>query len=337
MIGIVLDKYNFKTKTFFEIIDYEVLEDEETNAVSIIKTIKDFEYNIGDFVFINDLNYKGVVADIFKENGVRTIKIKYILNMFDKKVLLQNQGLISSDGLEDFILHTIQDNYINNVDAILNIEYLNIEILTHTKLNFTPSNENGIYNLHTFLNNCTQNYNIKFDFNYDSKTHKLNITIYMQEEETIFIDKDVSDIIDFVETYDLDVISKVTVKTETNINSWYLLNNRTVTNNINDSNRVIGSEDIIFVENEDEAYQEALNIFKVNKYNHLIEFKINENTKLIDMKDIKIRKNVKIKINENILESYISAISRYKNNNFINIKLGNIRINFIDKYNLRRR
>ena len=106
--------------------------------------------------------------------------------------------------------------------------------------------------------------------------------------------------------------------------------NITTTTNKNDPNRVFGSNEVISVEKEDDAPSEALNVMKGNRYNHLVEFNIFKKSNLMNISDLEIGTPILIKTDDEIYESYISAIN-IDNSNFIGFKSGNLRVTLIDK------
>lgn len=239
--------------------------------------------------------------------------------------------MISEKGIEDFILYTIQQNFTNSNDTLLNIDFLDVEILTHTKVNKSIDNvENNIYNFHTFVTNCTQNYNIILEFSINNK--RLKLKIYKESAKTKNVDATLADITNYTELFEKNVTAKVTVlckdKSEHN---WFLKSDRTVTDNINDENRAFGDIEVVYTEKVEDAYQTALNEFKSNTYKHMITFDLYKNSKIINVNNLKIGTPINVRTKNNILlNTYISAISDY-GGNFITFTTGNMRINFIDK------
>ena len=249
--------------------------------------------------------------------------------IFDKNILVENENILSEIGVEDFIVKMIYKNFTNSEDTFLNLDWLDVEVKTHTKKTFSIENNNGIYNFRTFITNCFQNYNIVQDFTYENG--RIKLTIYKQENEIILVDCTTDDISDYEEQYKTSITAKVTVKTDTNIQKWYLLSDRTTTQDMNNENRVKGKEELVYTSKSEDAYQTAMDKFKSNSYEHMITFKINRNSKIIDVSKLKIGTPISIKTKNNIiLDSYISAIID-NGGNFIEFTSGNIRIKFIDK------
>lgn len=329
-----LDKSDLEIKDVIEFEDYEYVIDEETNKNTIFNVMKKINANNGDIVILQrdgNIDYSGIIEDIENTDGEirRKITLKYISNIFDRKIILENENLISETGIEDFIAKEIYDNFTNSDDTLLNIGWLDVEVKTHTKITKSVDNDNGIYNFHTFITNCSQNYNIVLDFSYEDG--RIKLTIYKQESETQLIDTTVPDISNYVEKFETNVIAKVVVKTNTDVQKWYLLSDRTTTQNKDDVNRASGNIETVYTAKSEDAKQTALDKFKSNTYNHYISFKINRNSKLFDVSQLKIGTPLSVRTNNNIiLDTYISAISD-SGDNFISITCGNMRVEFIDK------
>lgn len=329
-----LDKTNLEIKDVVEFEDYEYVIDEETNTNTIFNIAKKVNAENDDIVILQrngKIDYLGLVEDVSNVDGnlERKITLKYISNKFDRTIILENENLISEKGIEDFIAKEIYDNFTNSDDEFLNYKWLDVEVKTHTKIQKSVDSENGIYNFHTFVTNCTQNYNIILDFTYDQG--RIKLSIYKQNAEIQLIDTTISDISNYVEKFETSVTAKVVVKTDTDIQTWYLLSDRTTTQNKSDVNRAIGKVKTVYTEKSEDAKQTALNEFKSNTYNHYISFKINRNSKLFDVEKMKIGTPLSVRTNNNIiLDTYISAI-KDDGSNFIEITCGNMRINFIDK------
>ena len=329
-----LDKTDLEIKDVIEFENYEYVIDKETNKNTIFEVMKKIKANNDDIVVLQrneNIDYIGIIKDIENKDGEikRKITLEYISNVFDRNIILENESLISSTGIEDFIAKEIYDNFTNSDDTLLNINWLDVEVKTHTKITKSVDNDNEIYNFHTFITNCNQNYNIILDFSYVNK--RIKLTIYKQESETQLIDTTVPDISNYTEKFETSVIAKVIVKTDTDVQKWYLLSDRTTTQDKDDTNRASGEVETVYTSKSEDAKQTALDKFKSNTYNHYISFDINRNSKLFDVSKLKIGTPINVRTNNNvILNTYISAITD-KGNNFINITCGNMRINFIDK------
>ncbi len=325
----IFDYRDFSLKDILETSDYEINIDEETNANSSIKVLKKTKARANDIVVIKKNNeeiYWGKIEEITNEDGkiVYTYSFKYITNIFNQNVILKNEELIKTTGIEDFIAETIKDNFIESEDTFLNKTYLEVIVKTHTKKQTTVDNvQDGIFNLHTFMTNCTQSYNLRYDFAIVNK--KLVLTIENKELEKELIDTTAQPISNYTEVYETNVVAKVTVLTkEEGEYNLYLLNDRTTTTDKNNENRAEGKTEVVYTEKMEEANQKALDTMKANSYNHNITFKYYD-------RYIKIGTPIAIRTKDSkILDTYISAI-KITQNKFIEYTCGNIRIDFISK------
>nr|DAV12772.1 MAG TPA: hypothetical protein [Caudoviricetes sp.] len=325
----VFDGYDFKIKGIVELSNYEISIDEETNINTIVNVLKNIQAEADDIVAIkkeNEVIYWGSIQEVSNEDGKTLYKytLKYITNMFNQKVILKDEELIKTTGIEDFIAKTIKENFINNTDTFINKTFLKVIVKTHTKIQTTVDNvQDNIYNLHTWMTNCTQRYNIVYNFSIVDKM--LVITIENKEQKKQLIDTTAQAISNYSEVFETNVVSKVTVLTkEEGEYSLYLLNDRTTTTDMKNKNRAKGKVETVYTEKMEDAPQKALDTMKSNSYNHNITFKmLNKYMKVGTPVAIKTKNSV-------ILDTYISAI-KITQSKLIEYTCGNIRIKFIDK------
>lgn len=331
----IFDYKDFSVKDIVEISDYEINIDEETNANSTIKVLKNTTAKARDIIAIkknNEVIYWGIIDEIQNENGENMYQFitKYITNLFDRQIILENENLIRTTGIEDFIANAITNNYISNIDTFINLSWLEVNVKTHNAKETSVTNaENGIYNLHTWITNCTQNYDIVYSFNIVN--NKLVMTIEEENTNRELIDTVAQPISNYMEVFEIDAVSKVIVKYDkindvknAGIYTLYLKNDRTTTTDMNDENRADGGVKVVYTENYEDARQTALDTMKANAYNHNITF-------FYLNRFIKVGTPIAIKTKQSLIfDTYISAI-KITQSNFIEYTCGNIRINFIEK------
>lgn len=331
----IFDYKDFSVKDIVEISKYEINIDEELNANSSIKVLKKTTAKSRDIVAIKKNNvvvYWGIVDNIQNTDGQNLYEytLKYITNLFDQKIILENENLIKTTGVEDFVANAITTNFISNSDTFVNLTYLQINVKTHTKKQITVSNvENNIYNLHTWMTNCTQLYDVVYSFSIINK--KLVITIEIKETSKELIDVNAQPISNYTEVFETDVVSKVTVLYDKVAEvenkgeyTLYLLNDRTTTTDKNNTNRAEGKIETVYTENYEDAQQTALDTMKANAYNHNITFSYFN-------RFIAVGTPIAIKTKESLIfDTYISAV-KITQSKFYEYTCGNIRINFIDK------
>ncbi len=239
-----------------------------------------------------------------------------------------DEEIIRYEGIEDYIAEQINKNFINNEDILMNRDYLEIRVKTHTKLDVSVSTivdvQNDIYNLHTFMTNCTQNYNITYNVFLENK--KLVIEIENKEIKKELIDVNAQPISNYTEVFETDVVSKVVVIAKDGSRyTLYLKTDRTTTEDMLDENRAEGKTEVVYAENIEDAKQKALDTFKGNAYNHNVTFDYYD-------REIKVGTPITIKTKESLIyDTYISAVTKQKGSKFYKYTCGNIRIGFIDK------
>lgn len=325
---------DFSVKDIIELSEYEIVIDEETNGNSTIKTLRNTGATANDIIAVKkneDVIYWGMVEEIHNDDGqiVNTFSTKYITNLFDRKIILENENIIKTTGVEDFIADAITRNWISNNDTFINIGWLDIVIKTHTPKQTSVTNvEDGIYNLHTWMTNCTQNYDIVYDFTIVNG--RLVLTIENKTATKEIIDTTAQSISNYTEVFETDVTAKVTVlySKKNDVDNpgtytLYLLSDRTTTTNKSDPNRAEGKITTIYTENYEDANQAALDEMKSNLYNHNITFNYNKLIGVGTPIAIKTKKSI-------VYDSYVSAV-KITNKNFYEYQCGNIRVSFINK------
>ena len=326
---------DFSVKDIVEIADYEINIDEETNSNTLIKVLKKTTAKSRDIVAIkknNEVVYWGIVDNIQNTDGQALYEytLKYITNLFNQNVILEDEEVIKTVGIERFIGNAIKNNFINNTDTFVNLNYLQLNVKTTTKKQTTVSNvQNNIYNLHTWMTNCTQLYDVVYSFTILNK--KLVISIEIKEMAKELVDVNAQAISNYTEVFETDVVSKVTVLYDKVNNEdqkgqyvLYLLNDRTTTTDMNDENRADGKTTTVYTANYEDSQQTALDQMKANAYNHNITFSYYD-------RYIPVGTPIAIKTKESLIfNTYISAI-KITQNKFYDYTCGNIRINFIDK------
>lgn len=331
----IFDYFTFKVKDIVELSNYEINIDEETNANTILDVLKKTTAKARDIVAIkknNEVIYWGTIDNIQNVDGQSLYEytIKYITNLFDQDIILENEDLIKTTGVEDFIANAINKNFIQNEDTFVNKTYMQVVTKTHTKKQTSVTNvENGIYNLNTWMTNCTQNYDIVYSFSIVNK--KLVISVESKEINKELIDIKAQPISNYSEVFETDVVSKVVVlynkvadAEQKGQYTLYLLNDRTTTTDKNNTNRADGRTVTVYTENYEDAEQLALDQMKQNSYNHNITFNYYN-------RFIKIGTPIAIKTKQSLIfDTYISAV-KITQNKFYEYTCGNIRVKFIDK------
>lgn len=324
-------------KDIVEISDYSITIDEETNAKSTIKILKNTTAKYKDIVAIkknNEVVYWGMIDEIQNEDGANsyTYICKYITNIFDRKIVTRNESTIRTS-LEQFLYDTITYFFSASPDTFVNMTWLLPSYEGNTPKEISVTNvENRIYNLHTWLTNCTQLYNVNYIFDVveNNGHYYLSMLIKILDPTLELVDTTAQNVSNYTEVFETDVMAKVSVLyskkngvEDSGRYMLYLKTDRTTTEDPYDADRAEGNITTVYTENYEDARQTALDVMKSNQYNHNITFSydkyIAEGTPIT----IKTKKSI-------VYDTYISSV-KITPNNFYEYICGNIRINFIDK------
>ncbi len=335
----ILDKQTLEILSVSNVGEYNINLDEETNGVSEFTLLNVTSARKGNYIVLNGL-YKQflfvITEDVFAEKGVKAITLTAldISNIFDRKIILRNKDTMTTTGIETFIANNIIENFANTDDSLMNLDYIDVYIHTNTKASVNIDDENGLYNFHTFLINCRQYKDIYTDFsiNVENGKRRLRIDIGYRHEDVQLIDTTVAEVTDYNKVYEVDPVTKVEcyIRENDSVYNLFLKSDRTTTTNKDDPDRLSGRIETISCDTADKAPEESLKIIQANRYKHLVEFSIAKTSKLVDVTQLYIGRPIRIKTEDSIYDSYISAIT-LNDENFVKFKSGNLRVDFTDK------
>lgn len=251
---------------------------------------------------------------------------------FVTDTVYENQVNVVFVGDSTDTLETLKAKYDG---AILEYDLAEEEVVPYTAEQQTAWN--NIKNLTLFegLNHISSNANMVLKY-YPLEPvglkFVLKIDIENKQETTELIDTTLPEVTDYNKIYEEDVTAKVQVYIREDGSEYnlYLKTDRTTTTNKDDPNRASGKIEVISVDTADKAAEEALNVMKGNNYKHLVEFKIAKTSKLMDITELHIGRPIRIKTDDDIYDSYISAIT-LSDENFVYFKSGSLRITLLDK------
>ena len=339
----ILDNKNLNILSVCRPCNYNLNLDEETNGKSEI-VLPSLNFAKKGFYLVFNGLYKQflfVIDDVItsKEEKAVTVSLLDISNIFDRKIILRDRENMLTNGIENYIANEMDRNFINSNDSILNLNYVDVYVHSTTRANVTINDEDNLYNFHTYLINCRQYKNIYTEFKFEGiANRRLKIDIENKSESTMLIDTTLAEVTGYNKVYEVDPVTKVEayVRENGSVYNLYLRTDRTTTTNKNDVNRLEGRIETISCDTLENAQEEALNVIRANTYKHLVEFNIAKSSKLIDVKNLYIGRPIKIKTQDSIYDSYISAII-LSDENFVQYKTGNLRIDFTDKQRLQQR
>ncbi len=354
-LAYILDGRTFRPKDILEYTDYSFSEDIDYSNKSSITVPRAPAVEKSDFVICkndNLIEFQGICESYTssEKQTMYTVSLLQKENFFDRTILVEDEDSISGTGVEDFVKKTIESNWISSGDPLLDTDKITVTVSTHTpvyaKVSTTVNSNDGVYNLKTYLGNLKQYYGIYTDF--DIKNGSLKITVRRKTDDPVCFNTSVSDISDYSETYDVDVLAKLiamwkipdteddngkTIIGAETKRTFYLLADRTITENVSDENRASGTVESIRIETETEEgfLQSVKNEFSGNAYNHKISFSLRTETKLYDVAGLYIGRSCMVKTKTGIKTSIITQTSTSSDSGTKEIVLGTLPVTLIEK------
>lgn len=350
MYAYILDNQNLAVKDVLEFEDYDFQWDIDYDDKSSITVVGKPNIEDDDFVVCkdgNDIIFRGICENCAaaSDRETYTISLMQIEQLFARQIFVGDESLISGTGIEDFIAREIQTNFVTSGDELMDKAYINVTVGTHTPIAAKVDTENGIYNLKTYLGNARQYYGICLDFSFLGD--RLDIIIRKCGLEQLPIDTEISDIAEYDETYEVAVLAKLIVhwkvpdteETEGAITTriFYLLADRTITEDGMDSNRAKGVIKSLYIETQEESemLQQVYNEFAGNTYNHKISFSIRKSSQCYPEPEFSIGRKCLIKTCAGVKASMVTGIAKKSASDLLQITMGNLKVTLIEK--LRRR
>ena len=326
MQAYIVSKADLKVKGVYEVVRYKINEDTAAPAQSSYVLIWPVSAATGDYLYIRD-TYQGIVSGIEagKSTSVVTLRTLPVSSLFSRNILLGSTQEIT----EEFIGSAIQDNFVSSGDNLLDLPYINVQIKTQTSLGITPDNSNGIYNLDTFLRYAASRYHVFADYAFTADA--LNVSLENLTPPTHIIDATVADVLHVTETVVSECVSKVTVKTSSDVILYYLFEDGSYGTDPTSGARVIGKAETVYCANAAEAEKVAGDVFAKNKYSHLIETEILSESKLYNTAGMRLYDRAKVKTKTGIYDTYISYMSKKSTVRTVLFRFGDAKVSLTDK------
>lgn len=329
----IISRYTFTLLDTVTVSEYEINLDGEFDGRSQIVLHRKPAAEEDDFILLHDggIVFQGIIDKIENEKGqnVYTVNAIELQKLFDRKVILSNESLLST-GIEDFIADQITGNFISSDDDLLNIGYMTVTAKTHTPVAAKPQTEEGIYNLCTYMGNAMTNYGIFTSFEFTDGS--LNVVIEKKEQSALKIDTGLANIVNLMEIFETKALAKLTVLWNGSMKQFFLKTDRTITDDISDPDRAKGYVDAIIstAETEEEMRQEAIDQFKANSYQHKITFDVVP-SRLVSKSDLYVGHQLVVKTSSGVKDSIITGISHSNGQTAISVTLGQLAVTLIEK------
>ena len=351
MLAYILDNKNLKIKDILEFEKYEFKEDIDYSDKGSITVARKPNIDDDDYVICkndNHIEFIGI-CETYKSTSAEqeyAITLLQKESLFDRQIFAEQEKLIATVGIEDFIVLAIKKNFVESGDAFMDKSYITVNAKTHTMVAAKVETENGVYNLKTYLGNAKQYYGIFLDFEFYE--NQLIIKVHKRDDAVIPIDIGVTDISDYQETYSVSVLAKllvnwkipdredsegiVTVGPMTQ-RKFFLLADRSITEDITDVNRAAGISKSVYIETEteEEMLQQVYNEFSSNQYSHKISFYLNRNSRLYPESRFYVGRKCIIRTKSGVRTSIITKSEVKNTSGMILLTFGKLKITLIEK------
>lgn len=349
----IISKADIKILDIKNVEDFSIALDSEYKGKSTVDLGEKPIVEDRDYLFLKhdtgEIFFTGIVESVSNTSGqnAHTLNVIEIENIFDRNIFIGSEEVKKTTGIEDFIKNEIEANFSKSNDALLNMNYLEIEVLTHTPVLSAIETNDGIYNFMTFLGNAREYYGIFLDFQFSKG--KLRISISKKEQALFKFDSSVSDVDNYLEDYSVDALAKLSVKwkipdtEDENGNvtigaitdlAFFLRNDRTITSDVEDPDRASGSIDCLYIEKEtlEEVTEEVINKFKGNSYEHSVTADVRIGSNIYPPDQFYIGHECLIKtVSHGVKDSIITKIEYRRDNRYLSVKFGNMAVTLIEK------
>jgi len=322
----ILSKADMSVKAAANPVRYEISEDAASPAQSSFTFAAPVDAAIGDFVLLRN-SYLGICSGIEADKNTTAVTLQAlpISSLFSRNILLGAGDAVT----ENFIFSAIRDNFISSGDAVLDIPYLWAEAVTQTPLGVIPHNDNGIYNLDTFLRYVAKRHGIFADFT--PAPGMLRVLLGQREPKRHIIDATVADVLHLSETVVSKCVSKVTVKTSAGTTTYYLFTDGSYGTDPSAGIRSAGQADAIYCENPEDEEAAAADAFAKNQFSHLIEAEIFSGSLLYDVSGIRLFDRATVKTRSGIYDTYVSYIHMSSSARTTLVRFGDAKLTLTDK------
>lgn len=326
MQAYIISKSDLKVKHAAVLVSYEISEDAASAAQSGFAFASAPSAAAGDYILLRGL-YTGIISGVEtdKKTSAVTLRALPMSSIFSRSILLGSAEAVT----ENCILSAIDDNFVSSGDALTDIPYIAAAAITQTALGITPHNDNGIYNLETFLRYTARRHHIFADF--EITANSLNVSIENREPPLRFVDATVADVLTLSETVISECVSKVTVKTSAGVTMYYLFEDGSFGTNPGAGVRMRGKTDTVYCENAADAVKTAGDVFTKNKFSHLIEAEILSESRLYGTLNMQLYDRALVRTKTGVYDTYISFISRKSAAKTVLFKFGDAKLTLTDK------
>ena len=353
MIAYVLSYRDLSIKDVLEYEGYTFNRDIEFAEKSTINVARKPEILLDDIVVCKDQNeilFVGICENYAAASGTSsyTITLQQQECLFDRQVIATAECGQMSDasvGIEGAIASLISAGWSASSDPLLARPYIQVTVATRTTtqlgIESIASAKDGILNVKTFLGNVLELYGIRAVFDF-SVQGVLGITLEQDSRPALKMNAYDSDISSYQETLAVDALATLTVRwgvlvdgdvTSYQTRGYYLRNDRTVTQNASDPDRIEGKSRAIYIEAEtsQEVDEEAYNEFKSNSYQHKISCALYKASKIYEEAAFTVGRPCTVRTRTGIQTTLVTGRAVNNTSNVVSLIFGKLKVTLIEK------
>ena len=319
----VKDKKTFKTLCVCPVQDFDMTLWSIYDEVSTFKVSREKEmiFNEGDIIWFG--NYCGIIKEAEVTTYTAELKCEHIFKTFSRDIPFIAGP---SSGPESFLKSQIDEHYTNQPDSIYQLPFLDVSALTSTVSSINPDVDDGVWNIKSYIAKIRRVLNIFTEFTATKDT--LKIRIAQRTGAVKQIDLSDSQIKVLEETYSNKSLGKITsICEETeDIKDWFLLEDGTITDIYQSTDRVVGDWKTINVSKAEDIEYKVRDEFAKNSFSHKILFNIPTSRARFSFYD-----RIMIASKGRLYYSYIAAVRYAKSSTKTEYQCGELRTTFTDK------
>lgn len=350
-IAYVLSSEDLSIRDILEFESYTFSEDTDYSSKSSVKTAAEPNISEDDFIICksgSDTAFIGICEKITheSESSGYTVSMLQKENLFSRFIFPDGEEIIQTTGIEDFIEHAIDAGWRSSGDPATDKTYLEIKILSHTKVYAKAGSiaelTDGAFNLKTFLGNSQERYGIYTDFEFSN--NKLTISIGKDTAAALTIDTKVTDISEYKEDYSVDALAKLKVRWirpaseeggESSVSdiSFYLLTDRSVSTDKDSPERAKGAIRSMEIEAEsyEEMRQKVSDTFSSNSYQHKVSAQIRTDSKLYDYTELYPGRSCTLRTGSGVKTTLVTGREISDSLRTASITFGKLKVSLIEK------
>ncbi|MEG0257744.1 MAG: hypothetical protein RR632_05550 [Christensenella sp.] len=315
----VKDRGTFHVVCEAVVMDYEIQESiyDVVSGITVIRpTVLP---KTGDFLYLDGLEYCGVVKTVEQDEDKLKIVCNQMITMFGR---WQYYADTTFTNLEAYLKNLIDVNYKNCVDELYKMPYLDVRANTQTPSDMRPDLEDGTYNVKSYTAKIRRLYGIFTEF--DLSRSALRVDITRRSQQIKKIDMSYPDYRVNEDVVSDGRVGKITSYCEENgqHKDWYQMQDGTITNVYTTQNRVMGEWTPLTVQKAVDVDSSVRDVFASSAYSHKMSFTASANA------PFELYDRVQIAHDSRLFASYITGIIRQKNSDRIVFQCGELQTKF---------